>query len=635
MCGFTGIYAFNDIGYFYAINVHKALRTLEHRGPDTFGFFSEEYVSMGHRRLSIIGTGAEGRQPFHDASGRYVLVYNGEVFNFKLLRTYLAESYACTFVTSTDTEVLLHGLLQEGVVFLQRVHGFFAFCLYDRQEQSMLLARDRFGIKPLLYSADEDKCLFGSELRAILAYGIEGVHDSERLQQYLQLNYQPEPATMYANVQKLKPGHLLKIRKKEVVQEQWYYPPTIRNHTETYDQALEQVRRRTEEAVLKRLVSDVPLGSFLSGGIDSSIVAGLAAKHQPNLHTFSVGYTDAPYYDETHYARLVSAHFKTRHSVFRLSKQDLLDHLYPMLDALDEPFADSSALAVYILAKKTRAHVTVALSGDGADEYFGGYVKHKAEYMVRQYPLAMQMLQLLLPLVSWMPQTRANPIGNLVRRAQRMAKGAGMQAKDRYLFWASISTAEQAARLLLTKPENAGFHTPMLEEALDRLSSNDSLQGVLDTDMRLVLPGDMLYKVDRMSMAHGLEVRVPFLDHDLVEYVQSLPDAWKVNGKGTKMLLRDAFRDFLPKELYSRRKQGFEVPIADWLRNELRPVVEEDLLSESFVQSQGVFDAGAVMQLRKQLFSSSPGDAPARVWALLVYQYWWKKQVHGRKKDLG
>lgn len=634
MCGFTGIFAFNDLGYFYAINVHKALKTLEHRGPDTFGFFSEDYVSMGHRRLSVIATGADGRQPFHDASGKYALVYNGEVFNFETLRTYLEATYACTFATATDTEVLLQGLIHEGEVFFNRVHGFFACCLYDRQARTMLLARDRYGIKPLLYYADEDKCVFGSELTALMAYGIEGVSDSEQLQQYLQLNYQPEPSTIYSNVHKLRPGYLLKVQKKSVSEVQWYYPPTTRNRTTTYPEALEEVRRRTEEAVQKRLVSDVPLGSFLSGGIDSSIVAGFAARHQPSLHTFSIGYTDAPYYDETHYARLVSEHFQTRHSVFKLSKHDLLDHLYPMLDALDEPFADSSALAMYILAKKTRAHVTVALSGDGADEYFGGYVKHKAEFTVQRYPMQMQMLRLLVPLVSWLPQSRANPLGNLVRRAQRLAEGASLSASERYLFWASIASSTEASDLLLTKSDGSGRLTPALAEALKPLTTDTSVQGVLDTDMRLVLPGDMLYKVDRMSMAHGLEVRVPFLDHTLVEYVQSLPHEWKVNALGTKMLLRDAFRDFLPKALYHRRKQGFEVPIAEWLQKELRPVVEDDLLSPSFLLSQGIFDPKAVLKLRKQLLSSSPGDAPARIWALLVYQYWWKKQMYAKQKPL-
>lgn len=316
MCGFTGIFAFNDLGYFYVINVNKALKTLEHRGPDSFGFFSRDYVSMGHRRLSILDTSAAARQPMQDASGRWALAYNGEIFNFLSLRNDLIAQYGCEFKTHSDTEVLLQGLIHEGEAFIQKLAGFFAFALYDAQEATMLLVRDRFGVKPLLYFVDDDKFVFGSELTSITAYGIKGKWSARNLVNYLMFNYQPEPNTIFENVQKLSAGHLLRVKKKSVEKVKWYKPDHRKDQNLTYEAATENVRSLVEEAVKLRLVSDVPLGSFLSGGIDSSIVSGLAAREVQGLKTFSLGFSDFPYFDETKYAQLVANHFTTDHTVF-------------------------------------------------------------------------------------------------------------------------------------------------------------------------------------------------------------------------------------------------------------------------------------------------------------------------------
>lgn len=383
MCGITGIFAFNLVGKFNKIHVTNATMALRKRGPDFQDIYLSEDVCLGHRRLSIIDTRAVANQPMWDETGRYAIVFNGEIFNYKQLRADLINA-GVAFTTESDTEVLLRLFIHRGADCLHLLNGFFAFCIYDRLEETMFLARDRFGIKPLLYVFDEDKFLFASEMKSMLQYGIERNLDYSSLYTYLQLNYIPSPDTIFRNVKKLAPGHSLLIARKKITMAKWYTIPYEQaRQTEnalTYPQAISKFRKLLNDAVHRRLVADVPLGSFLSGGVDSSVIAALAAKHKPDLHTFSIGYQDEKFFDETRYARLVAKHIRTEHTVFSLTNADLYSHVHNILDYIDEPFADSSAIAVYILSKETRKHATVALSGDGADEMLGGYNKHAAFY---------------------------------------------------------------------------------------------------------------------------------------------------------------------------------------------------------------------------------------------------------------
>ncbi|ALD21559.1 asparagine synthase (glutamine-hydrolyzing) [Hymenobacter sp. DG25A] len=631
MCGITGVFAFTEAGRNSLASLHASTDAISSRGPDSQGHYVYDRVGLGHRRLSILDLSCDGNQPMTDAAGRYTIIFNGEIFNFRELRQKLVKK-GYTFHSQTDTEVILQLYITEGRGFLKKLNGFFSLAIYDKEEDSLFIARDRMGVKPLLVYRDEDKMLFGSEMKALMALGVPRKLDYAALSHYLQLNYIPGPATIFKGVKKLLPGHYLYVKGEKVVRKAWYRipydPKKVAKNKLTYDQQQQKLVDLMDESVARRLVADVPLGSFLSGGIDSSVVTALAARHTPHLNTFSIGFKDEPFFDETKYANLVAKMHKTNHTVFSLTNQDLYDHIFDVLNYIDEPFADSSALAVYILSKQTREKVTVALSGDGADELFAGYNKHMAEWQVRRGGPKAEAVAGLGILWEVLPKSRNSFIGNKIRQFQRFSRGMSSGPKDRYWDWASLAS-EQDARSLLSAASKRKVGKKLVEkrrkDILQNLRPEGDLNEVLLTDMNLVLPYDMNTKVDLMSMANSLEVRSPFLDYNVVNFAFSLPVESKIDAKMKKKIVQDAFRPMLPEELYKRPKQGFEVPLLKWFRNELRPLIEDDLLSDAFIESQGVFDVDAIRGLKAQLFSRNPGDVHARIWALIVFQHWWKK----------
>ncbi|EAY24429.1 asparagine synthase (glutamine-hydrolyzing) [Microscilla marina] len=633
MCGITGIYAFNELGRFFSINLQQATLQLNRRGPDFLNTSLHERINLGHTRLSIIDPNPAANQPMTDPTERYTIVFNGEIYNYREIRQNL-QNQGVEFSTESDTEVVLQAYIHQGVKCLQRFNGFFAFAIYDEQTQRMLFARDRLGIKPLLIYQDEDKLIFGSEMKALIRFGIEKEIDYVSLKQYLQLNYIPQPYTMLKKVRKLPAGHYLIVEgRKNQTEEAFYqipYQGKANNGAKTYEEAQSEFAQILERSVQQRLVSDVPLGSFLSGGIDSSVIATLAARHTDQLHTFSIGYKDEPFFDETNYAQLVAKKIGAKHTVFSVSNQDMLDHIYEILNYIDEPFADSSAIAVYILSQRTKAHVTVALSGDGADELFSGYNKHAAEYRLRQNSWKVGLVKSLSGVWNALPKSRSSKIGNKIRQLARFAEGAKLSVKDRYWSWATFAQEGDVDDLF-----NEKIRAKAIQEVYDE-RKQDLLQhlqheGVEDfnelllTDMQLVLPSDMLTKVDLMSMANGLEVRVPFLDHEVVNFGFSLPAKYKIDANYRKKIVQDTFRDVLPKELYQRPKKGFEVPLLKWLRHDLHDMVMKDLLSDEFVEKQAIFKVEEVQKIKQKLLSNNPEDTHARVWGLLVFQHWWKK----------
>ncbi len=633
MCGITGIMAFNEIGRFHMINLSEATDKLAQRGPDGRGIFNTERIGLGHRRLAIIDTTSDGNQPMSDESKRYTIVFNGEIFNFKELKKELIDK-GISFFSNSDTEVLLKLFILEKEKCLTKLNGFFSFAIYDQATDQLIIARDRYGIKPLLYYSDEDKFLFSSEMKSLLAYGIAKDIDYVSLYQYLQVNYIPYPNSIFKHVQKLQPGHYLTIEKRKVVEKKYYTIPYEENRvidtSISYEKAQEQLALLLDDSVQKRLISDVPLGSFLSGGIDSSVIAALASRHTPHLNTFSIGYKDEPFFDETSYANLVAKKLGTNHTVFSLTNHDLLEHVFQILDYIDEPFADSSAIPTFILSRQTRKHVTVALSGDGADELFGGYNKHLAEYKIRSKNLSTQVLKTISPLAQLFPKSRNSFLTNKARQLDRFAKGAKLSPADRYWRWSSYADEQEALDLFypyLKSTLNKHEYKKRKKIILQHLTNDSTLNDVFLSDIKLGLPNDMLTKVDLMSMANSLEVRVPFLDYRVVNFAFSLPVHYKIDNKMKKKIVQDAFRNLLPKELYNRPKQGFEVPLLKWFRHELKSLITNDLLDDTFIKEQGLFNLENIQQLKKKLNSKNPEDVHAQIWGLIVFQYWWKKYM--------
>jgi asparagine synthase (glutamine-hydrolysing) len=622
MCGIAGAVAFTEEGRKYLDRIEDAVAALRHRGPDGEGVFRKDNVVLGHTRLAVIDTSANAAQPFTSTDDRFTIVFNGEIFNYKELRERLIHEGAI-FRTQSDTEVLLELYARGGFDSFAELNGFFALAIYNHETGFVTLARDRYGEKPLYWYYDEHVTIFASELNALKAFGVKDAIDEEALRAYLHLNYIPGNNTIYQNICNHPVGFCNRIHKDYPFIEDDFY--SIRDistdATISYEDATLRVRQLTEEAVQRRLVSDVPLGTFLSGGLDSSIVTAIAAKHKKGIESFSIGFADEPYFDETEYARLVSKHLGTKHHVFSLTNNDLLESLYSFLENCDEPFADSSALAVNILAKETRKHVTVALSGDGADELFAGYNKHEAELRIRSKSLLRSVAKSGSSLWNILPASRNSLVGNRVRQLRKFAEGATMTIAERYWRWAGFTSEEDLNKLI----PQLSQATKIKKFHLAEFSHSDNFNQILSADMQMVLRGDMLVKVDRMSMRHALEVRPPFLDYQLVDYVMQLPANYKIEAGNRKKILKDAFRNDLPAEIFTRRKQGFEVPLVKWFRAELTSMLDE-YLGEKFIKEQNLFNATAINDIRRQLHSSNPGDSATRIWGLLVFQYWWKKQ---------
>lgn len=602
-----------------------ATDALTHRGPDAGRFFNDYFVALGHRRLSILDPSPAANQPMTDASERYQLVFNGEIYNFRQLRDSLVQR-GVSFRTTSDTEVLLQLLIQEGEEALQKLNGFFSFCFYDTQEETILLARDRFGIKPLFYYADDDKFLFASEINALLQYNIPRELNHEALFLYLQFHYTPDDLTMLKGVHKLLPGHLLRVRKKSVETHRYYQLPEADSGDllSDYEAAKTELLTLMETAVQDRLVSDVPLGAFLSGGIDSSVVVALASRHTDRLQTFSIGYRDTPALDETRYAKAVAKAFGTEHTVFSLSDEDILEAVTGLLDFFGEPFADSSAIPTFILSQRTRQNVTVALSGDGGDELFAGYERYRGEFLVRQGGWLADLVAKNRDLLAKLPHSRSSFWGNKFRKLHRFAEAMHRSPKERYWFLSTFVQAEQVRELLSEKSRealDADYYERFRTHFLRHIEGNDITE-TLRGDVENMLPNDMLHKVDSMSMANSLEVRVPFLDHRVAEFAFRLPESFKINTKIKKRIVQDAFRSLLPAELYNRPKQGFDVPLRKGFQTSLRPLLDE-LLAPEFVDEQGIFNPDYVRRLREAVRTGGAYEQN-HVWALLVFQHWYK-----------
>ena len=617
MCGIAGMVG-RQGEVVDADDVRRMCQTIVHRGPDDEGIYAEGPVGLGMRRLSIIDL-AGGRQPIHNEDSSLWVVFNGEIYNFPELRQEL-EGRGHRFYTHSDTEVILHLYEEMGSECVQKLRGMFAIALYDDRRKLLLLARDRMGKKPLHYSLHQGRLLFGSEIKAILAVHPELAEiNPEGLLQYFYFGYIPDPHTAFQHIHKLPAGHLMEYCNGEVkIRRYWDVPEYGTHPAMSEEECLDELERQLEEAVRIRLISDVPLGALLSGGVDSSIIVALMARVSSSaVKTFSIGF-QAEQFNESKYARLVAERFSTDHHELVLDP-NLEETLTYLSQMMEEPFGDSSMLPTYYVCRMARQQVTVALSGDGGDELFGGYDR---------YMVAMER-QKFDRLPDWLGRVYRNAVHHHVpdgMYGKNLAWNATLNARDRYLDGVSFFPVLHRERGLFTDSflQAAGrLPDPLLEwqRLYDDAPGHDRLSRLLYLDTKTYLVSDILTKVDRMSMATSLEVRVPMLDHKFVEWVTSLPVKWKLRGETRKHILKKlAERLGIPSPLLHRKKQGFQLPLVEWMRNDVKDQYLRVLLEPRTLQ-RGYFKPEAVRSLVNEHVSGRRNRS-GLLWRMLVLELW-------------
>ncbi len=628
MCGFCGIHWFDPNRPIDKKLLESMTRILEHRGPDDEGIHVEPGLGFGHRRLSIIGLG-DGQQPMSTEDGSIWVVYNGELYNHPEIRKNL-ESKGHVYRTSSDTESFLHLYRERGLDFLEEARGMFSLALWDRNKRRLILARDRCGIKPLFYYHQPGVGIrFASEIKSLLCdRSIPREIDLEALDLYLAFLATPSPWTLLKGIKKLEPGEMLIIDDGEVNLRTYWDPWShIRTDPSISDaEAVQLVHDNVRDSVRSHLLSDVPVGAFLSGGIDSSVVVGLMAELcGPGVPTFSIGFEGQSLFDETSDARQIAETFMTEHHEERLSPNDLLELLPQLMWAFDEPLADSSALPTFAVSRLARRQLKVVLSGDGGDEVFAGYRKYTGEYYRRFIEwVPPNVLKTVNDVVQKsIPESRSGGFMDGLRQAKKFLRGLAPDPVDRHLGWAIHFEDELRHGIYSDDVRSSlGGVTPrdLFAGRFDEADTDDLLNRLLWIDFRQGLPDDMLVKVDRMSMLNSLEVRVPFLDHQLVESVFSLPSHLKLRGKTTKWILKEAFSDLLPQKILHKPKHGFDVPIGEWIKKDLREVIE-DVCGERAVANRGLFDPRAIRRLLDDHLSGRR-ELNNQFWILLSLEWW-------------
>jgi asparagine synthase (glutamine-hydrolysing) len=629
MCGIAG-----HVGPAARELLPAMLGLLKHRGPDDSGIYASEDVGLGMTRLAIIDL-VTGQQPMRDATGRYWIVFNGEIYNFRQLRAEL-EAAGRPFRTRSDTEVILQAYAAYGEACVERFSGMFAFAIWDAAEQRLFLARDRFGKKPLYYWHRGRLFLFASEPKALLCHpAVSRALDWPAFQHYLAFGYTPTARSIFDAVHKLPPAHTATLVAGRLTLARYWRLPLDVAPTRPRPALAESaaaVRDELREAVRRRLESDVPLGVFLSGGLDSSaVVATMREITSGPIATFSVGFgRAAPSYDELPYARLVAERFETDHHE-EILEPDVRATLPAIVRAFDEPFADSSAIPTYIVAQATARHVKVALSGIGGDETFGGYPRYlglRASALHARLPWWLRRASRAL--ARRLPDSGGSR--NWSDRIRRFTDRPDATLGERYIGWTRFFGDGELAEL--ARPALAAHLAPGVDESrreafATAAHDDDPVDGALRLDLTTYLPDDLLAMADRMSMSHSLEVRAPFCDHRLVEASLALPPATKMPGLRLKGLLKTAFAGVLPDAVLTHPKQGFMIPLGDWLRRDLRATLDE-LLGPDRVKARGLFDVAAVERLKQEHQSGARTHAD-RLWTLMMAELWMREYLdqHG------
>jgi asparagine synthase (glutamine-hydrolysing) len=599
---------------------------IRHRGPDEDGFYFQGPVGLGMRRLSIIDL-KSGQQPIHNQDRTAWIVFNGEIYNYRELREKL-EKLGHTFYTNSDTEAIVHAYDRYGADCPKHLRGMFAFAIWDERSQELFVARDRVGKKPLLYAKVNGEFVFGSEFSALLLHpGISRDIEPEALHHYLSFMCVPAPLTAYRAIRKLEPGHSLRLRKGEIRIERYWQPDFSRkikiSEAEAGERALEILR----EAVQVRLMSEVPLGAFLSGGIDSSaVVALMSEKSSAPVKTFSIGFEEQDF-SELHHARRVAQHVGADHHEF-IVRPDALEVLPTLVEHYGEPYADSSAIPTYYVARETRRHVTVALNGDGGDECFAGYERYAAMQLAERYHKLPGVLRgpLIDQALGMLPSSETRR--SRVRDAKRFIQAASLPKVDRYVRWMSVFDSDAKHELY----SDAFRHETELSQSSALLEPWFALAngaGVVDAallaDTMTYLPNDLLVKVDIATMAVSLEARSPFLDHKVMEFAASLPEKLKLRRLTTKYLLKRVLRRLLPSENLGRRKMGFGVPVGHWFRGKLEPFLRETILSDKALK-RGLFRPEVVRRL-VELHVRRERDHSHHLWTLLMLELWFQRFI--------
>jgi asparagine synthase (glutamine-hydrolysing) len=631
MCGITGIFETRDKVEISRDVLARMNESQRHRGPDEGSYHVEPGIGLGHRRLSIIDV-ATGQQPLCNEDGSVIVIFNGEIYNFQELIPELI-ALGHVFHTRSDTEVIVHGWEAWGEACVERFRGMFAFALWDRNRETLFLARDRLGVKPLFYAFLPDgKFIFGSELKSLLAHGgLARDLDPQAVEEYFALGYVPEPRTIFSAAAKLPPAHTLTLRRGAPAsqpKQYWDVRFTLDNPINAAD-ANEELVARLRESVKLRMISEVPLGAFLSGGVDSSaVVAMMAEVSAEPVNTCSIAFADAAF-DESAWAQQVADRYATRHFVDRVESDDF-DLIDDLARIYDEPYADSSAIPTFRVCGLARRHVTVALSGDGGDENFGGYRRyrlHVAEERLRSaisHSLRRPIFGLLgraYPKADWAPR---------VFRAKSTFEALARDSVDAYFHGVSILRDDMRRELFSNafKARLAGYNAvAVFHRHAQRANADDALALVQYLDLKTYLVGDINTKVDRASMAHSLEVREPLMDHPLVEWLASLPSDLKLKGNEGKHLLKTAMAPYLPADLLYRAKQGFAVPLARWFRGPLRQRVQDAILGPRLAAT-GIFNQNYLQHL-VEAHASGARDYSAPLWTLLMFDAFLKNVMEG------
>ncbi len=632
MCGICGIAHKIKSHRVSPSLVDSMCQTIIHRGPDDQGVFVENNIGLGARRLSILDV-EDGHQPLSNEDSSVWAAHNGEVYNCPELRNELKKR-GHIFKSNTDTEIFVHGYEEWGMDFVQKLRGMFATAVWDRKDNRLILIRDRLGIKPLYYTLLEDRTLiFGSELKTILVHPkVKRFLEPQALDIFLTLEYIPAPFSIFKNIFKLPAGHILVYRDGHVtIKKYWDLEPSPLDSNPLQKPNMEALQEELysllKESVKMRLLSDVPLGAFLSGGIDSSAIVGLMRElgTEP-LKTFSIGFEDKSY-NELGFANSIARKFDTDHHELTLQPQ-ALELTEQLVDHLDEPFGDFSIFPTFLLSKMAREHVTVILSGDGGDEVFGGYEHYLAQKMA-SLPLITASQKILSPLIKGFPPSSKKK--GAWNKLQRFNQGFSFHPALRHFRW-MMFLSEQDKHSLYTedfKKEIGGIHSlhklDPFSQIFPRLEMYDSINGELFLDLKTYLVDDILVKVDRMSMATSLETRVPLIDHKIVEFLFKLPGHLKLHGQETKWLFKKTMERLLPRENIYRKKEGFSIPIKHWLKTDLRDLMS-DTLHEKAIKEDNLFNFSHVKNLM-DLHLAGKKNFSHQLWSLLIFEIWKKKYL--------